>query len=55
MREAVSLMGDTETKCDYVEQAFVGLKSVTHYGLQGHKIKRQPKLALQPTAENAAA
>ncbi len=32
MKEAVSLMGDTETKFDYVEHALIGLKSVTYYG-----------------------
>ena len=33
MKEAVSLMGDTETKFDYVEHALIGLRSVTYYGL----------------------
>ena len=33
MKGAVSLMGDTETKFDYVEHALIGLKSVTYYGV----------------------
>ena len=33
MKEAVSLMGDTETKFDYVEHALIGLRSVTYYGV----------------------
>lgn len=32
MKEAVSLMGDTEVEYDYVEHLLVGLKSVTYYG-----------------------
>ena len=34
MKEAVSLiMGETETKFDYVEHALIGLRSVTYYGV----------------------
>jgi len=33
MKQAVSLMGDTETTFDYVEHALIGLKSVTYYGV----------------------
>jgi hypothetical protein len=32
MKSAASLMGDTETKFDYVEHLLSGLKSVTYYG-----------------------
>jgi len=31
-KKAVSLMGDTEAKFDYVEHLLIGLKSVTYYG-----------------------
>jgi hypothetical protein len=33
MKKAVSLMGDAETKFDYVEQLLIGLQSVTYYGV----------------------
>lgn len=32
MKKAVSVMGDTESKFDYVEHLLIGLKSVTYYG-----------------------
>ena len=33
MKGAVSLMGDTETRFDYVEHVLIGLRSVTYYGV----------------------
>ena len=33
MKKAVSLMGETEMKFDYVEHLLIGLKSVTYYGV----------------------
>ena len=33
MKQAVSSMGDTETKFDYVEHLLIGLKSITYYGV----------------------
>jgi hypothetical protein len=32
MKEAVSMMGRTETEFDYVEHLLIGLRSVTYYG-----------------------
>jgi len=32
MKQVASLMGDTESKFDYVEHMLIGLKSVTYYG-----------------------
>ncbi|MFA5090297.1 MAG: hypothetical protein WC510_04620 [Candidatus Omnitrophota bacterium] len=32
LKEATSLMDETEKKCDYVEHLSIGLRSVTYYG-----------------------
>lgn len=33
MKDAASLMGETEAKYDYVEHLLIGLRSVTYYGI----------------------
>ena len=32
MKDAVSVMGDTEEKFDYIEHLLLGLKTITYYG-----------------------